>query len=78
MAIEDNKGHSGQGAEGNDPPYQSPAKQDGKDVGQRSESGTDTSHGEASKGQRTSENKETDGRPGDDSGKETKAGQDNR
>lgn len=70
MAIEDNKGHSGQGAEGSAPAHQHPADTDARDVGQRtdnnkSETQTDKSNKTSgtTKGNQTGDSNE-DARPG--------------
>lgn len=77
MAIMDNKGHSGQGAEGNAPAHQHPAATDAKDTGQY-EKGEEKAVEEAkrlekeekeSKGSKNSgldSTSKSDGRPGSD------------
>jgi hypothetical protein len=77
MAIMDNKGHSGQGAEGNLPAHQHPAATDAKDTGQY-EAGEEKAVEEEQRmaNEKNKDNKtvntglnktsESDGRPGSD------------
>ena len=72
MAIEDNKGHSGQGAEGNAPAHQHPADTDARDVGQRDDNKSESESEQSDKSNKTSGttkgnqtgDSNEDGRPG--------------
>ena len=80
MAIMDNKGHSGQGAEGNLPAFQHPAATDAKDTNQYEEA--DKKAVEQEQKEKESVNSglnktsESDGRPGSDVKNSSGAGTD--